>query len=62
MSFATGDLASPPRKRRYLVTRTETTEVEARSEAAAEQLGDLKIEFNGPDTVDIQAEALRDSG
>lgn len=42
------------------MTRTQTTVVDARSEESAEQKGDLKIDFNGADTTDIQVEELDD--
>jgi len=45
-------------KKRYLVTRVETTTVSAPSEEAAEQYGELALDFNGPDTVDIQVEEV----
>jgi hypothetical protein len=48
-------------KQRYLVTRVQTTTVSAPSEEAAEQYGELALDFNGPDTEDIQVEELEDA-
>lgn len=47
-----------PDLKQYLVTRTETITVGARSEEEALFLGEQGLDFYGTDTSDIQAEEL----
>jgi hypothetical protein len=48
-------------RKKYLVTRVQTTVVEAPSEEAAIQYGELALDFNGPDTEDTQVEEMDDA-
>lgn len=46
--------------RKFLVTRTETVTVEARSVSEAEFIGTQALDYFGPDTQDTEVEELEE--